>query len=441
MLYYSTNHLSPKVNLKQAIMHTEAADGGLYMPEKLPSLPRAFINNFHGMSPSDLSYVVMSTLIDNEIPGARLKQMCDDCAFKMPIYEIEPGIYVMELFHGPTLSVKDYGARMLALLIQHLHCGDNSQINVLIPTTGNSGNAIANVFHNVPGVNVITLCPRSVHRSHFAQLYSYGDNIHAIEVNGHLEHCSMLAQMAFHDDELSSLNLTSANSLNIGCVLPYISVFFSALAQLSHFESSPDNVFLSVPAGSCGNLLGAYMAKKMGLPLAGIIAGCNEGSGLPKYLERGIECTHEAPAHHLAQTLNTTRSANFPRILDLAGGDLDALRREMIAQACTDTEIADAINSVYARTGYLLDPASAVGYISLKNNMPSGAKGIFFATQHPSRSYDILEKINYGELKLPPHIKRNYCVRPEATIPPTYAALRKYIKSSSALSGLMQHRG
>lgn len=439
MLYYSTNHLSPKVNLKQAITHAEAPDGGLYMPEKLPSLPRAFINNFHGMSPSDLSYVVMSTLIDNDIPGARLKQICEECTFSMPIYEIEPGIFIMELIHGPTLSVKDYTARMLALMIRHLHCNDDSQINVLIPTTGNSGNAIANVFHNTPGINVITLCPRSVHRSLYSQLYSYGNNIRTIEVNGHLEHCSMLANMAFLDEELSNLNLTSANSLNIGCVLPFVPVAFSALAGIHDRGRNLDDIYLSIPTGSCGNLLGAYMARKMGLPVAGIIAACNEGSGLPKYLERGIECTHETPAHHLAHALNTTRSANFPRILDLAGGNLSALRDEMIAETSTDTEIADAINDVYERTGYLLDPASAVGYISLKKNLPSGARGIFFATQHPSRSADILEKINYGQLKLPPRIRHNYCLRPEITIPPTYAALRKYLKSS-IFTDLIQHR-
>lgn len=439
MLYYSTNHLSPKVDLKQAITHAEAPDGGLYMPEKLPSLPRAFINNFHGMSPSDLSYVVMSTLLDNAVSGARLKQICEDCTFPMPIYEIEPGIFVMELFHGPTLSVKDYSARMLALLIKHLHCNDDARINVLIPTTGNSGNAIANVFHNMPGVNVIAMCPRTVNRSLYSQLYAYGNNIHTIEVNGHLEHCSMLAHMAFLDDELSNLNLTSANSLNIGCVMPYVPIYFAAMAHLHNRAQGIGNIYLSIPTASCGNLLGAFMAKKMGLPIAGIIAACNEGSGLPEYLERGIECTHETPAHHLAQPLNTTRSANFPRILDLAGGNLSALRSEMVAQTCSDTEIADAINDVYGRTGYLLDPTSCVGYIGLKKNLPSGARGIFFATQHPSRSADILEKINYGHLKLPPRIHRNYCLRPEVTIPPTYAALRKYLKST-VFTDLIKHR-
>lgn len=440
MLYYSTNHLSPKVTLKEAITHTEAADGGLYMPEKLLTLPRAFINNFHGMSPSDLSYVVMSTFLDNAIPGSKLKQMCTECTFPMPVYEIEPGIYVVELFHGPTLSVKDYGARMLAHMVEYLHSDNDSQINVLVPTTGNSGNAIANVFHNKPGINVVVLCPRSVHRAQLAQLYSYGDNIHIIEVNGHLENCSTLAHMAYNDKELSDLHLTAANSLNIGCVLPYVPVYFSALSKLRDMQPGVKSIYYSIPTGSCGNLLSAYMAKKMGLPIDGIIAACNEGSGTPRYLERGIECTHEAPAHHLAQPLNTTRSVNFQRIIDLAGGDLSALRKEMEAETCTDTEIADAINGVYERTGYLLDPASAVGYLCLKKRLPAGATGVFFATQHPARSADILRKINYGKLKLPPTLRRNYCLRPEVTIPPTYAALRKYLKSP-VFADLLQHRG
>lgn len=429
MQYYSTNHHSTPVTFRQAIMNSEAADGGLYMPERLPILPKAFINNISDMTMKDLSYVISNMLIGEDVSSALLKKIGDKAfSFPLPLIEIEPSVYVMELFHGPTRTVKDIGARFLANLINSLHLADSQPLNVLIATNGNSGNAVANVFHNQPGVNVFALFPKALSRHQVEQLNSYGGNVHTIEVAGHLDNFANMINRAFLDPELENYNFTSANSLNLGHVLPYIMVYFYAIGQLQRQREKGREVYLSIPVGSGGNLLAAYMARNMGLRVDGLIAACNAHSGFPKCLERGIECMRDASVRSLAYAMDTPRTPNMARFMELCKGDLSKLRETVAAATCTDAEITATILDVHTRTGYLLDPHSAVAYASLKKKKPEGATGIFFATSHPQNSAEILHKISGGKIQLTQNKGKNFCTRPEISIPPMYGALKKYLK-------------
>lgn len=428
MQYFSTNHQTSNVGFKEAIEKSEAADGGLYMPEQLPLIPNAFLNNIAGMSLSDISFVVNSMFVSNDIPSITLKRICDCVsAVDMPLRQIEPDIYVLETFHGPTRTVKDFGAGFLSQYLRTLHTTNDSHLNVLVATTGNSGGAIANGFKDDRDVSVFVLFPRNISKRHLEEITKMGGHVHAIEVSGSIDSCRDIIAMAFNDPELNEkLKLTSANSSNIGYLLPTASIFFYAYAQLMCMRGGADSLYVSVPTGHCGTLLGACIAKCMGLPVDTIIAGCNSNGGLHEYFT-GTHDTRQLKSHRtLAYGMDSMWSANLPRFKTLgqyAGGG-----GHLVTDVCDDEDIADTINDVAERTGYLLDPHSAISYSCMKRHKPDGAVGIVIATGHPEKSPETLARINRGALRLPPAPKVNYCTRPEAVIPPTYAAFRKYMR-------------
>ncbi len=442
MLYYSTSHLSPKVGFKEAIAKSEADDGGLYLPENLPVLPDAFLNNTAGMSLKDISFVINCIFAGDDMSSLALKRICDEVyTMKMPLYELEPGIYVMEMFHGPTMTVKDLGAAFLTRIMKYLYENSSASHSVMIATNGYSGAAIAKGFHDVGGTEVFVLYPQGTFRSHLGLINSLGDNIHAIEVKGTIDNCKEIIAKAFEDKEIvKNLTLTSANSTNIGFLLSYVSVFFYAYSQLLNRTNLSNGLLMSIPAGNCGNLLAAYIAKKMGLPVTKIIAACNFNAGFNKFLHNGVNTKNAESFRTYAYGMDTPYPGNLPRFVDLCRGKTASLRKDIVSSISTDKEIADTINDVYERHGYLLDPHSAIAYNCLKKNASDGVPGIVFATAHPSRSAEILNLIDRGNLKLPFILEKTYCCRPEALIPPSYAALKKYLRFF-VTSNAVQNRG
>lgn len=410
------------------------------MPETIPIVPRAFLNNISGMSMKDIAFIITSMYIGSDITPMQLKNICDEVfSLSMPIYEIEPGIFIMEMFHGPTKTIKDYGAGFLTRIMKHLFAGKTSH-SVMVATTGYSGAAIARGFHEVGGTEVFVLYPRGISKCHLDVINSSGDNIHAIEVKGTIENCNEMISHAFEDREFDqSLTLTSANSTNIGYLLPNISVFFYAYSQIIDKIPSFSDIYMSIPTGNCGCLLAGYIAKKMGLPVKGLIAACNENAGFHSFLQTGNETANTSKKSSYAYGLNSPKSGNLPRFKVLCHGDIHSLRSEILSDVCTNTEIASTINNVYERSGYLLDPHSAVAYKCLKKKKPNGSIGLLFATAHPSRSIEVMSQINGGNLKLPYVMEKTYCNRPEASIPPSYPALKKYLKYFNC-TNIMQSR-
>lgn len=243
MQYYSTSGNSARASLSQAIVHCVAPDGGIYMPASWPSIPRAFFNNIDQLSLPDIAYVVANSLFGEDVDGAVLKQIVSDSInFKIPLVRIATNLFALELFHGPSLSFKDIGTRFLARLYRHLAANSSDKrINVLVATTGNSGGAIANAFHGLDGVEVFILYPRGrLNRMQESQFATLGSNTHPIEVRGSIDDCNRLVDTALLDAELNeSLHLTSANSLNLGRVLPQIIYFFEACARLQAAGINP----------------------------------------------------------------------------------------------------------------------------------------------------------------------------------------------------------
>lgn len=404
MQYYSTNGNSPKVSLQEAVIHGLASDKGLFMPEVIPTIPKAFFNNIAEMSLQDIAYVVANTLFGQDVESETLKQIVNETLnFDIPLVLVAENRYSLELFHGPTLAFKDVGARFMARLLGYFNKEKGkSDVNVLVATSGDTGSAVANGFLNVPGVRVFVLYPKGkVSKIQEAQFTTLGANITALEVNGTFDDCQALVKNAFIDKDLNEkMQLTSANSINVARFLPQMFYYFYAYAQLAHMGKSLDNIVISVPSGNFGNITAGLIGKRMGLPIKRFIAANNRNDIFFQYLLTG-KYTPRPSIATIANAMDVGAPSNFARILDLYEQSHDAIATEISGCTYTDEEIAETLKATYDKTGYLLDPHGAVGYRSLLENLKDNEIGIFLETAHPAKFKDTVEGIIQKEVKIP----------------------------------------
>ena len=406
MQYYSTNGKTPNVSLETAVVKGLAADRGLFMPERIPVLPKAFFNNIGEMSLQDISYVVANTLFGDDIESTTLKDIVyDTLNFDIPLKHVAENRYSLELFHGPTLAFKDVGARFMARLLGHFNKqsnGEGKMVNVLVATSGDTGSAVANGFLGVPGVRVFVLYPKGkVSRIQEAQFTTLGKNITAIEVNGTFDDCQALVKSAFMDEELNAhMNLTSANSINVARFLPQMFYYFYAYAQLVKAGKDVSNVVVSVPSGNFGNITAGLIGKRMGLPIKRFIAANNRNDIFYKYLQTG-EYSPKASIATIANAMDVGDPSNFARVLDLYGNSHDAISAEISGCTYTDEQIGETMAETYKETGYLLDPHGAVAYRSLLEGLKPEETGIFLETAHPAKFKSTVEAIINEEIGIP----------------------------------------
>lgn len=404
MKYYSTNGKSEKVSLKEAVVRGLAPDRGLYMPERIPSIPRAFYNHIGEMSLTDIAYVVANTLFGEDIDSATLKTIVNDTLnFEIPLVKVEDNRYSLELFHGPTLAFKDVGARFMARLLGYFNEGEGGgDVNVLVATSGDTGSAVANGFLNVPGVNVFVLYPKDkVSKIQEAQFTTLGGNITAIEVDGTFDDCQSLVKSAFMDRELNEkMKLTSANSINVARFIPQMFYYFHAYAQLVRMGVSTDRLVFAVPSGNFGNICSALIGKRMGLPVARFIAANNRNNVFYEYLVTGKYNPRKSVAT-IANAMDVGDPSNFARILDLYGGSHDAIATEISGCTYDDELIKSTMSETFNRAGYLLDPHGAVAYRALSEYLRPGETGVFLETAHPAKFKDTVEAVINEEVKVP----------------------------------------
>ncbi|MDE7443238.1 MAG: threonine synthase, partial [Muribaculaceae bacterium] len=290
MFYYSTNHQSQHVTLEQAVLRGIAPDRGLFLPESIPTIPKAFFNNIGEMTLPEIAYVVANTLFGDDITSDDLNETVKEAfTFDIPVTHVTDNRYALELFHGPTLASKDLGSRFMARMLRFFNArvnGNNALVNVIVATSGDAGAAVANGFHHVPGVRVIALYPKGrLTKAQEAQIATLGDNIVAIEVRGDFDDCQRMAKDAFFDTELNEkMILTSANSINVASLLPQTIYFFTAYAQLIHSGKSADQLSFAIPAGNLGHVTSAIIAKRMGVPIDKIIVADNHNDIFYQYV-------------------------------------------------------------------------------------------------------------------------------------------------------------
>ena len=384
MRYYSTNGKAPVADLRKAVVKGLAEDKGLYMPERIQRLPETFFQTMGTRSFVENAFEVARAFFGEDIPAADLHRIVEETlSFDCPLREVEPGIYALELFHGPTLAFKDVGARFMARLLRYFTQGAGD-INVLVATSGDTGSAVANGFLGVEGIHVYVLYPKGkVSPIQECQFTTLGRNITALEIDGVFDDCQALVKAA--------LQLTSANSINVARFLPQSFYYFWAYAQLQRLGLA-DNVVCCVPSGNFGNICSALFGKRMGLPVRRFIAANNANSVFYEFLQTG-QYRPRPSVQTIANAMDVGDPSNFARIWDLYGKDPDAIRADISGATYSDDQIAETIRDCHARTGYLLDPHGACGYRALKESLQPGETGFFCETAHPAKFKDTVERI------------------------------------------------
>ena len=391
MKFYSTKRVSPETNFREAIFKGLPDDNGLYLPEFIPSLPSEFIENISDYSLEEIGFEVAKRFVDGEIPDTDLKDLVAEVVnFPIPLVKVQPNIYSLELYHGPTCAFKDVGARFLARSLGYFINQKNEELTILVATSGDTGSAVANGFYGIEGINVVLLYPSGkVSKIQEMQLTTLGKNITALEVEGTFDDCQKMVKDAFLDKELNaSLKLTSANSINIARLIPQSFYYFHAYAQLE--DKSKPTVF-SVPSGNYGNLSAGLLAKRMGLPIERMIASSNINKIVPDYLKSG-DFIPLPSKMTISNAMDVGNPSNFARMFELYGESVDNMRNDISGYWFSDEKTRHEMKKVYTETGYTLDPHGAVGILGLKEFMNGkDMNGIFLETAHPAKFKDIVD--------------------------------------------------
>jgi len=414
MNYYSTNGKAPIADLQKAVVKGLAEDRGLYMPERIEKLPKAFFDNIQDMKFQDIAYNVASNFFGEDVDEDALQDIVyDTLSFDCPVVEVKDNIYTLELFHGPTLAFKDVGARFMARLLGYFtsntsHTSTTSStslVNVLVATSGDTGSAVANGFLGVEGIHVYVLYPKGkVSPIQECQFTTLGQNITAIEVDGVFDDCQALVKSAFMDEELNQhMKLTSANSINVARFLPQAFYYFNAYARMKTLGKA-DNLVMCVPSGNFGNICAALFGHEMGLPIKRFIAANNANDVFYNYLQTG-KYEPKASIQTLANAMDVGDPSNFARIYDLYGKSHERISSLISGATYKDEQIAETMRQCYSETGYVLDPHGACGYKALEEGLQEGEIGVFCETAHPAKFKEKVDSILGTDIEIPARLR------------------------------------
>ena len=410
MKYYSTNGKAPLATLQKAVVKGLAEDKGLYMPQSIKPLPQSFFGKIQDLSFQEIAYQVADCFFGEDVEAEALRKIVyDTLSFDVPLVKVTDNIFSLELFHGPTLAFKDVGARFMARLLQWtlspLSLKGESQVNVLVATSGDTGSAVANGFLGVEGIHVYVLYPKGkVSPIQECQFTTLGQNITAIEVDGVFDDCQALVKSAFMDKELNEhIRLTSANSINVGRFLPQSFYYFYAYAQLKKLGLA-DNVVCCVPSGNFGNICSALFGKRMGLPINRFIAANNENDVFFYYLQTGSYFPKRS-VQTIANAMDVGDPSNFARIYDLYGRSYEAICSDISGASYSDEQIAHTMRECLAETGYQLDPHGACGYRALQEGLREGEIGFFLETAHPAKFKQVVDEICGTDIEIPARLQ------------------------------------
>jgi len=382
-------------------MRSLPADRGLYMPDHIPTLSKDFINHIEQYTFEEIAFNVIGNVIGDEIPSAKLREIAEETVnFPAPVVSLDNDTHVLELFHGPSLAFKDFGARFMAQMMSYYNRGEDQELTILVATSGDTGGAVAAGFYKVPGVRVIILYPSGkVSDLQEKQLTTLGENITALEIDGTFDDCQAIVKNAFLDKELNEAHrLSSANSINIARLLPQSLYYFEAYKQLS--DKSRHLVF-SIPSGNYGNLTAGLLAKRMGLPVGKFIAATNANDIVPQYLANG-EYIPKPSVQTISNAMDVGNPSNFQRMEDLYGSTWNSMKKDIVGYAYSDSQTKDAIKAIHDKYSYVMDPHGAVGYLALKEyqKQVKNTNGVILETAHPAKFLPVMEPI-LGDIDVP----------------------------------------
>jgi len=402
------------VSFREALLQGQAPDEGLFMPDPIPAIAPEEISALKGAPYTEVAMLVAAAFLRDEVPYEILKRIVEDAYnFEVPLEGVEEGKYIMRFDQGPTASFKDFAARMMARLMSHFR-ERGRRLNVLVATSGDTGSAVGEAFRDVEGVDVYILYPQGeVSGRQKKQLDTIGGNVRVISIEGQFDDCQNLVKQAFSDPSLDNLNLTSANSINFGRILPQIIYYVYAYIRLA---LRGEGIVFSVPSGNFGNALGCEYARRMGLPVAKLVMPTNENNEFPRFLETGIYEKISPSRACLSNAMNVGHPSNLARFFDLYGGTVDrngavhrypdreAMRRHIFSVSISNQETRETIRRVYHRYGVVLEPHGAVGWRGLEvylERFGDFPLCVSLETAHPAKFPEEVEALLGITLELP----------------------------------------
>lgn len=402
--YYSTNLKAPEVSFSEALLKGLASDGGLYMPASFPILSAEEMDSFSGKEYYEIAFSVMSKFLGTEIPAEVLLNLCKEAYnFYIPLEKVADRKYIMRLDQGPTASFKDFAARLMSRLMQYYLSINNKFLTILTATSGDTGSAVASAFYGLENIKVIILYPeKEVTLMQRKQMTTLHKNINVISVNGKFDDCQNMVKIAFRDPSLSDIPLSSANSINIGRLLPQAVYYIYAWSRLK--ISIDEKAIFSVPSGNFGNLMAGLIASRIGLPVKKFIVTTNENNEVPEFLKTGIYSKISPSKNCISSAMNVGHPSNLARIIALYGGIMDEygnimrhpdhirMREDLYGISFSDDDTRNAITDVYRKYKILLEPHGALAWLGTKEyseSMSSKSKGkqlyISLETAHPAK--------------------------------------------------------
>ena len=420
--YFSTNLRSEPVSFGEALLAGQAPDKGLYMPNRIPLLTPAIIDSLSSMSYAELATGIIGAFIGDEtgmeVVGRLAAEAYD---FDVPLEHAGGRRYIMRLDRGPTASFKDFAARMMARLMSHYLGESNRELLIITATSGDTGSAIANAFFGVRNIRVLVLFPEEeVTIMQRKQMTTLGGNISVAAVKGKFDDCQAMAKQAFSDEALSHFPLSSANSINIGRLIPQAVYYFWAWSRLAKMKD--DKALFVVPSGNFGDMMGGMLAWRMGLPVSRFIIAVNGNDEFPEFLDSMKYRKVEPSANCISSAMNVGHPSNLARLVSLYGGVMDEkgniskepdfarMRNEIYSVSISDEETRNSIREAWEKEKILLEPHGAVGWAGMKRyfsstGIPDEQLIISLETAHPAKFPEHIRELTGIDPELPPSLE------------------------------------
>ena len=417
--YYSTNNSTPLVSFKEALIQGLAPDKGLFMPVKIPTFLPKEISAMKKKEYWEIAFTITKKFLQDEVPEEELERICKEAYdFDVPLEKVFEKKYLMRLDRGPTASFKDFAARMMSRLIQFFLKQEGKSLTILTATSGDTGSAVANAFFGLENIKIVVLFPKDeVSDRQRKQMTTLGNNVRAIAVDGKFDDCQKLVKQAFVDKKLTKLNLSSANSINFGRLLPQTVYYFYAYSKL--FERKGEKAVFSVPSGNFGNICGGLIAKNMGLPVKKFIIATNENNEFPKFLDTGTYKKLVPSRRCLSNAMNVGHPSNLVRLIALYNGQMDEtgkivkmpdmkkMKKEIFSISVSDKDTRQTIRRTYDKYNTVLEPHGAVGWFALQHAPEKATTGLCISleTAHPAKFPETINQVIGIKPSLPKSLK------------------------------------
>lgn len=443
ILFHSTNGQSPAVDLREALLQGQAPDRGLYFPKEFPRLTANEIAAFATLSYHEVAFRVLSKFTEGVLGNDTLAAMCRSAYnFEIPLQPVYERVHLMRLDQGPTASFKDFAAQMMARMFGHFLREKNQQVTILTATSGDTGSAVAHAFHKIPGVRVIVLFPfEEVSVSQRKLMTTLADNVRTIAIDGKFDDCQAMAKRAFADPALKHISLSSANSINIGRLLPQSVYYFYAASRVA---KPGEPMVFSVPSGNFGDMMGAVVAREMGLPVKKLVIPVNDNDAFPKFLATGVYQKICPSRNSVSNAMNVGHPSNLARLVAVYGGqmdetgnihrmpDLEKLRHDVFSSSISDDRTRATITDVWKKYQLLLEPHGAVAWRGFQDwaaaESPGDSPAVILETANPAKFPEEIRRMMNWDPDVPPQMEATLKLQEDFDhLSTDYEAFRAYL--------------